>query len=90
MRDSTKTKKVRRAVIESAPVSKVTPIVADYQIVADITVPPGYEFVGWSSSAKHLVPQIFGKTPRPIAVLDIGFGRGDMGNHIKQDPLCKD
>ncbi len=90
MRDNVKTKKIRKASVEAAPASKVTAIVADYKIVADIAVPPDYVFVGWSSSAKHLVPKVFGDTPRPVTALDIGFGRGDMGNHIKQDPLCKD
>lgn len=90
MFNSLQTETVIDQVAESIIGNKVTPIVADYKIVADIAVPPNYVFVGWSSSAKHLVPQIFGKTPSRVTALDIGFGRGDMGNIIKHDPLCRD
>jgi 2-polyprenyl-3-methyl-5-hydroxy-6-metoxy-1,4-benzoquinol methylase len=81
------------------PVPTVTPppepyrlrtIVENYKIVADIAVPPNYQFVGGSSSAKHLIPTVFGEAARPVNVLDIGFGTGNLGSVVKGHALSRD
>ncbi len=67
----------------------LTKIVENYEIVADVIAPPGYQFVGSSSSAKPIIPELFGAADRNISVLDIGFGTGHLGAVVKNDPRSR-
>jgi hypothetical protein len=67
----------------------LTKIVEDYKIVADIVAPPGYQFVGWSSSNKNNLSTFFDDPAGTITVLDIGFGAGHLGTTIKADPRSR-
>ncbi|MBF0426408.1 MAG: methyltransferase domain-containing protein [Magnetococcales bacterium] len=61
------------------------PIVSNYEIVADI--PAGdATFIGDSSAEKSLIFSIFEDQAPEIQVLDIGFGRGTLGELIKSNP----
>lgn len=60
-------------------------IVDNYRIAAEI--PPGdYHFTGNSVGLKDIVGHIFPDKTRPVSILDIGFGMGDLGRIVKTNP----
>jgi SAM-dependent methyltransferase len=58
-------------------------IVRDYQQIIEIPSPPE-RFVGNSVAFKGIVQHVFAEPARPRQVLDIGFGMGRLGRHIKE------
>lgn len=60
-------------------------IVKDYRIVAEI--PSGIqEFAGNSVGLKEIVAHVFQEKSISRSVLDIGFGVGDLGRIVKENP----
>jgi len=58
--------------------------VRDYQLVVEI--PEGdYHFTGNSVGNKQIVKHLFPDRAAPRALLDIGFGVGDLGRIVKED-----
>ena len=59
-------------------------VISDYALTQPI--PPGeYQFTGNSVGCKALVKHLFGECTTPRAMLDIGFGVGDLGRIVKND-----
>jgi len=60
-------------------------IVKDYRIVQDIA-PGDHQFNGTSAALKPVLLHVFPDHAQPRSVLDIGFGRGELGQMIKHNP----
>ena len=57
-------------------------VVHEYQLTQPIA-PGEYRFTGNSVGCKPIVAHLFGDTTVPRALLDIGFGVGDLGRIVK-------
>lgn len=60
-------------------------IVSDYKVVRDIES-GNHQFNGTSAALKQIIFHLFDDLSRPRSVLDIGFGRGELGQLIKSQP----
>lgn len=60
-------------------------IVKDYNLVEEIA-PRDYQFNGTSAALKPMILHLFGDNAQARSVLDIGFGRGELGQLIKTNP----
>lgn len=60
-------------------------IVKDYQIVRQIES-GNYQFNGTSAAMKQIIFHLFDDLSQPRTILDIGFGRGELGHLIRTTP----
>ncbi|MGH6648333.1 class I SAM-dependent methyltransferase [Aquabacterium sp.] len=60
-------------------------IVKDYAIVEEIA-PRDYQFNGTSAALKPMILHLFSDNTPARSVLDIGFGRGELGQLIRTNP----
>jgi 2-polyprenyl-3-methyl-5-hydroxy-6-metoxy-1,4-benzoquinol methylase/tetratricopeptide (TPR) repeat protein len=60
-------------------------VVQDYRAIVPL-VESSLEVQGDSASPKALIFHVFEDNSRPIEVLDIGFGAGNLGFHIRNNP----